>query len=367
MNTRIGVGIVGVHPSRGWATAAHLPALRASPDYSVVAVSNPSIDIAREVANQFSASRAFDNLNDLVHCAAVDLVVITVKVPCHFELVNGAILAGKSVFCEWPLGNGLQEAMEIERLARDHAVRTFVGLQSRASAEVRFARDLIRNNYVGEVLSASLVGSGIIGGAEIPEAFKYTLDPANGAGILNVAFGHAIDSLCYVLDGGFEHIVATLHQRRKNVRVIESGETIPMRTPDQITVAGALRGGPVVSAHLRGGLSRGTNYQLEINGTLGDLIVSGSLGYPGVGNTTLRGGGGADTTLHELVVPDAYRGDSTLEGPARNVLQQYVSIATDLNDGTADAPSFGDALHLHRLIHSIEQASSSGVRQELGR
>lgn len=365
MSARIGVGIVGVHPSRGWATTAHLPALRASPSYSVVAVSNPSIDIARAAADRFEASHAFDNLNDLVHCAAVDLVVITVKVPRHFELVSGAIQAGKAVFCEWPLGNGLQEAMELDRLAREHAVRTFIGLQSRASAELRFARDLIRNNYVGEVLSASLVGSGIIGGAEIPEAFKYTLDPANGAGILNVAFGHAIDSVCYVLGDDFEDIVATLHQRRKTARVSESGETVPMRTPDQITVAGALRSGPVVSAHFRGGLSRATNYQLEVNGTRGDLVVTGSLGYPGVGSTTLRGGEGADSTLHDLVIPDAYRADPTLTEPAKNVLHQYALIATDLNNGTAEAPSFADALNLHRLLHTIEAASSTGVKQQL--
>src|SRR6187551_3228377 len=116
MKTGIGVGIVGVHPSRGWAATAHLPALRASPDFSVVAVSNPSIEVAREAANRFEASHAFDNLSDLVHCAAVDLVVITVKVPRHFELVSGAILAGKSVFCEWTLGNGLQEAIQLEQL-----------------------------------------------------------------------------------------------------------------------------------------------------------------------------------------------------------------------------------------------------------
>jgi len=365
MNARIGVGIVGVHPSRGWATAAHLPALRASRDFSVVAVSNPSINIAREAATRFEAAHAFDNLDDLVNCAAVDLVVITVKVPYHFELVSGVVRAGKSVFCEWPLGNGLQEAMELERLARDRAVRTFVGLQSRASAELRFARDLSRDNYVGDVLSASLVGSGIIGGAEIPDAFKYTLDPANGAGMLNVAFAHAIDSVCYALDDSFEDVVATLHQRRMTARVSGSGETVPMRTPDQITVAGALRGGPVVSAHYRGGMSRGTNYQLEINGSRGDLILTGSLGYPGVGDTTVRGGQGADSTLHDLALPDAYRGDSSLVGPARNVMHQYSSIAADLYNGTAEAPSFVDALHLHRLIHSIEQSASTGVRQHL--
>jgi predicted dehydrogenase len=51
--------------------------------------------------------------------------------------------------------------------------------------------------------------------------------------------------------------------------------------------------------------------------------------------------------------------------PAQNVFNQYASIATDLRRGTTEAPSFADALHLHRLIHSIERAASTGTRQQL--
>ena len=45
----------------------------------------------------------------------VDLVVVTVKVPHHRELVPSALEAGKHVYCEWPLGNGLAEARKLAR------------------------------------------------------------------------------------------------------------------------------------------------------------------------------------------------------------------------------------------------------------
>jgi predicted dehydrogenase len=35
----LGVGIVGVSPVRGWAATAHIPALRALPDYEIRALS----------------------------------------------------------------------------------------------------------------------------------------------------------------------------------------------------------------------------------------------------------------------------------------------------------------------------------------
>jgi predicted dehydrogenase len=360
---KIGVGIIGVHPTHGWAMTAHLPALQASPDFEVVALSNSTLATAEEAAQKFNVPHFFQRHEDLLNCVDVDLVVVTVKVPYHFELVSAAILAGKSVYCEWPLGNGLQEALQLQRLAEQHKARTAVGLQSRATPEMNFVRDMVRHGYVGEVLSASLVGSGIIGGAMIPAGFAYTLDPKNGAGILNVAFSHAIDALCFALDADFADVAATLESRRKTAQVIETGETIAMQTPDQIAVNGKLNNGVVVSAHVRGGMSRGANFRLEINGTRGDLIVTSSLGYPGIGETLIQGGQDDDIGVHDLAVPGLYRVASANLGMGANVSNIYTLLAADIKNGSATAPNFADAVRLHRLIYAIEQSAAGGARQ----
>ncbi|OBZ74332.1 hypothetical protein A0H81_05769 [Grifola frondosa] len=41
-----------------------------------------------------------------------------------------AIERGKDVFCEWPLGNGLNETLEIAEAARRKGIRTMVGSQA---------------------------------------------------------------------------------------------------------------------------------------------------------------------------------------------------------------------------------------------
>lgn len=361
---KFGVGIIGVHPGRGWAMSAHVPALQASPDFEIVALTNSDPAMAREAAGKFNVAQAFQRHEDLLACPDVDLVVVTVKVPHQFDLVSAAIRAGKSVYCEWPMGNGLQEAIELQRLAREHKVRAVVGLQSRATPEVAYLRDLLRDGYVGEVLSVSLVGSGIIGGAMIPASFAYTLDPNNGAGIINVAFAHAMDSLCHALGSELGEVAATLDNRRNTAQVIETGAVIAMQTPDQIAVTGKLKSGPVVSAHFRGGMSRGTNFRLEINGSRGDLIATSSLGYPGVGATSIQGGQDDDVVLHELDVPQQYKGASADLGMAANVANIYARYAADVKHGTAMAPTFDDAVVLHRLIRAIEQSALTGTRQK---
>jgi predicted dehydrogenase len=363
-NGRIGVGILGVHHERGWAIAAHVPALNALPDFEIVALSNTDLAAARETARKLGVPHAFADHTSLLACADVELVVVTVKVPYHFALVKAALQAGKAVFCEWPLANGMSETAELERLARESRLFTAIGLQSRAAPEIAAMRDLVQSGHIGEVLSASLLGSGVIGGATIPAAFAYTLDPKNGAGILNVAFAHAIDTLTYVIGSPFNDVSAILANRRHSATVVETGTVIPMLTPDQIAISGRLESGPVVTAHVRGGLSRGQNFRLEVNGSRGDLLLTSTLGYPGIGDTTLSAGADEDVQLQvvELPVPVVV-GPS---GMARNVYFNYAQLARDWFDGTHTVPTFTDALRLQHLISTIEDAALAGSIQHLG-
>src|SRR6266481_7551218 len=162
MTKRIRVGIIGANPDRGWAAQAHIPALQSLPDdFEITALSTSRRESAEAASRRFGVPLAFDNTQDLVNSADVDVVAITVKVPRHFELATAALAAGKAVYCEWPLGNGLEEAESLAALAKKKGVLAVVGLQARSAPSVAYVRDLIKQGYVGEVLSTSLVGSGM--------------------------------------------------------------------------------------------------------------------------------------------------------------------------------------------------------------
>src|SRR5439155_12132682 len=106
----LGVGIIGVSPVRGWATTAHIPGLRALPNYEISALSAHSAESARAAGEAFGVRAVFSDNEQLVTRADVDVVAITVKVPHHRELVSAALTAGKAVYCEWPLGRDLDDA-----------------------------------------------------------------------------------------------------------------------------------------------------------------------------------------------------------------------------------------------------------------
>src|SRR5947207_2793553 len=219
-----GVGIIGVNPVRGWATDAHIPALRALPNYEIRALSAHSAESARVAGEAFGVSAVFADHEQLVAQPDIDVVAVTVKMPQHGELVSAALAAGKAVYCEWPLGRDLDEARAMAALAAERGVRTVVGLQARQAPAIDFVQALLSDGYVGEVLSTTMVGLSVPGDVVVqPNA--YMLDKANGANVLTIAVGHSVDILNYVL-GEFADLAAVSALRRPHITIAETGEQI---------------------------------------------------------------------------------------------------------------------------------------------
>src|SRR5438132_13808808 len=197
---RIRVGIIGANPDRGWAAQAHSPALRSlAADFEITALSTTRRESADAAGKLFDVAAAFDNHQELVNSPAVDVVAVTVKVPHHLELATAALRAGKAVYCEWPLGNGLQEAETLAALAKQHGVLAVAGLQARSAPSLAYVHDLIEQGYVGDVLSTTLIGSGLGWGATVDRANAYLNDKKNGATMLSIPLGHTADALCHCL------------------------------------------------------------------------------------------------------------------------------------------------------------------------
>src|SRR5205085_2759474 len=268
----LGVGIVGVSPVRGWAATAHIPALRALPNYEVRALSAHNAESARAAGEVFGVSAVFSDHEQLVAQPDIDVVAVTVKAPHHRALVSAALAAGKAVYCEWPLGRDLDDARAMAALTLAQRVRTVVGLQGRQAPAIDFLGDLLRGGYVGEVLSTTVVGLSLPGDA-VAKANAYMLDNTNGANLLTIAVGHSLDTLCFVL-GEFADLSAVSGLRRPLIKIEETGEELLKSAADQIAVIGTLVSGATASVHVREAVAGGTGFLWEINGTNGTLRIT---------------------------------------------------------------------------------------------
>src|SRR3989441_714921 len=252
----LGVGIIGVSPVRGWAATAHIPALRALPNYEIRALSAHSAESARAAGELFGVSAVFSDHEQLVSRPDIDVIAVTVRAPLHRELVSAALAAGKAVYCEWPLGRDLDEARAMAALAAEKGVRTVVGLQARQAPAIQFVQQLLGDGYVGEVLSTTIVGLSVAGDV-VGRPNAYMLDEANGANVLTIAFGHSVDLLNHVL-GELADLSAVLDLRRPLITIEETGEQTVKTAPDQVAVIGTLTSGATASVHIREAVAGGT-------------------------------------------------------------------------------------------------------------
>jgi predicted dehydrogenase len=354
MSDQIGVGILGASPDRGWAARAHIPAIQASLHFALTAVATTRTESAHAARDRFAARHAFTDAVSLARHPDVDLVVVTVKVPAHIELVTAAVDAGKHVYCEWPLTRTSTEAEALDAAAETAGVHAVTGLQARFAPAVAHARAMITDGAIGAVLSATLHSSRSKGSTlAVPAWTAYTYDKANGAGLVEVLGGHALDLVQYLL-GPIQDITARTAIRSPEHVVAETGEPISVTAPDQLLAIAELGTGAVVSIHVHDGEAAHPRTRLEITGTAGSLaLVSAPEANPWAaqlqtGRLDLHESRPGNTMWTRVPLDDDDA--SALPTEAANVARLYRQLAEDLREGTQRVPGFRDAHVLHALI-----------------
>jgi predicted dehydrogenase len=363
--SKIRVGIVGASANRGFASIAHIPALRALPQFEIAAVCTARRESAEAAARHYGVPLAFSDPEKLAQHPDIDLVTVSVKVPDHYRPVTAAIEAGKHVYCEWPLGRDTDEAMRMLDLAQNQGIRHAVGLQGQMSPAINYAKDLVAEGYVGRVLTATMIGCAPNWGPTIERA--YQADRANGANLLTITGGHQIDALCHCL-GEFRELTAFVVSQRDQIPLEATGEMVAKTSPDQLVVNGIVGDGAVVSFQIRGGMTRGTEFLFEVHGDKGDLTLTAtSRASMQRQELTVRGAQGAAKELADLPIPAKYRWvpDGVATDSRYNVAQLYAQLAECIRDDKPASPGFAAAVTRHRLLDAIVRASETGRKQVL--
>ena len=139
------------------ARCPHSGLARALPEFENTAVSTSRQETADETAKHFGVPHAFADPYKMVQHPDVDLVSICVRVPFHHQLGMAALNAGKHLYWEWPLAATTEQAQQMRDLAVRKGVRHMVGLQARGAREFNRVRDLVAEDYVGKVLSCTMI------------------------------------------------------------------------------------------------------------------------------------------------------------------------------------------------------------------
>lgn len=360
IKNRLRVGIVGLQAGRSWAARAHIPALRALSDrFEIAGVANRSRTSAEQAAKMYDIN-AFTSVDELVNSPDVDVVTVTVRVPNHKEVLLKAIAAGKSIYCEWPLGRDLNEAEQLANLAAQRKIKTVIGTQARLAPAMLYLGELMAKDYLGEILSSSLLAYGRGWGGTISDekSESYLLDKANGATMLSIPVGHTLAAMQDII-GTVSKVSAIVGNRRNQATLLQNGKSFAMTAPDQVLVNGVTDQHILFSLHYRGGTPPDNHGLIwELNGTKGVIRVTGLSGHTQMVPLSVACCLIGEREFKPMPLPDALVNGFPADVIPGNVARMYARLAADLQTGQHTAPDFADAVRLHRLLSEIEASSA---------
>jgi predicted dehydrogenase len=360
---KIRVGVIGAGT---WAEYGHLPALKLLPEYELTAIYSRSGVKAGELVERHGFKYAVDSMDALVSHSEVDLVLVLTPAPQHEQGIRAAIAAGKDVYCEWPLTPSTALSRELTALARQAGVRTLVGLQRRLAPGYRYLRDLVAQDYIGELRSVRMHISVEYFQRERPASLYYTIPEANFSSLLSIYGGHFLDALFSTMVGFPQSLSALTINQFKEVTLVETGETLPHSSPDQVVLAGTFPNGAALTVHFEAGKRNNYGVQLDITGSKGDLKVFNTSSFGDAFNV-IEGARGDGQPLAVLTIPAEYEWlpASTLGSSVLELANLYAAHARDVATGSSLAPTFEDAITMHELMEQIIESDKSGRRVNL--
>ena len=368
MERKIRVGLLGGNAEYGWGGRAHIPAIKALPEYELVAVGTSRASTAAKAANDFDVAYGYSNHHGLINNPEVDVISVSVKAPLHYEMTMAAIESGKPVFTEWPLGATTEQANEMYVFAREKGVPNVVGLQARVSPGILHLKDLVENDYIGTPLTCSMTM--FLTSRERDSINAWEGDRKQGGNVLTIHSGHSLDALQFCL-GDLVELSGRVTTQVTTWQISDTQQELTVDAPDTIFLAGTLKNGCVVSAHVASTPGPAPGWRMQVYGSKGSLLAVSPqmLQY---GEITLYGARQEVTgdsyryqgtgSFNEISIPDKHRfvPVTVPKGPPFNIAQLYRRLSNHILFGKPLEPDFGHALKQHRLLDSISLAAQTG-------
>ncbi|MBU6401097.1 MAG: Gfo/Idh/MocA family oxidoreductase [Verrucomicrobia bacterium] len=168
-NSRFVMGCIGVggQGTRGMAGGIWAPAggFIGRPEIQVVGVCDVNAhhrENARHIVNQRYGNQdcaVYGDFRELLARKDIDVLLIATGERWHPLLSIAAAKAGKDAYCEKPTSVTIAEAQALRAAVRRYGMVYQVGTQQRSSYAFRFACELARNGYIGDLRTA-VVGVG---------------------------------------------------------------------------------------------------------------------------------------------------------------------------------------------------------------
>lgn len=205
------VGIVGC----GAILPRHLEAIKANPNFKLVAVCDIQDALVQSVASRLGV-RAYTNYVDMIASKDVNFVVIATPNSLHLEQAIYALEHGCDVLVEKPVAFDESSVNKIIQKAKSNNQKAYCVLQVRLNPTVQLVKEVLQQNLLGDIRSVNLVQRW-----QRPlEYFTgWRAEPKVGGGTLYEVGIHYLDVLQYLFGKPHVHSSKTYEIKHKGIGI----------------------------------------------------------------------------------------------------------------------------------------------------
>lgn len=151
MSKTIGIAMIGV----GAISGIYLENItKVFKEIKLIGVCDLIRERAENAQKKYNVPKLYETMHDAFADPEVDLVLNITRPYEHFEVSKAALLAGKHVYCEKPLGATFEEGVELVRLAKEKGLYLGGAPDTFMGAGIQTARKVIDSGAIGTPIGA---------------------------------------------------------------------------------------------------------------------------------------------------------------------------------------------------------------------
>jgi predicted dehydrogenase len=305
-----------------------------------------------------------------------DIGMVDVSSPgdTHHPIAVAAAKAGKHIFCEKPLANNLEQALEMAEAAEKAGVKAMVNFNYRYVPAVQLAKRLIQEGKIGEIRHwRGVYLQDWIIDPEFPLVWRLRKEVA-GSGALGDIAAHNIDLARYLV-GEFVEVAAADKTFIKERPLPAGGEGAwgaagaggrgEVTVDDAVVIIGRLENGALatIEATRFAGGRRNYNY-FEVNGSKGSLVFNlermNELQYYSLEDPDyIQGFRLIQVTGSQFAYASAWWPPGHIIGYEHTFVHSLYEFLCAIGENREPVPNFRDGARTQAVLETVAKAAAS--------
>lgn len=314
----------------------------------LVAVCDLIRERAERAREKYNIPKIYETMEEMFLDEEIDVILNLTRPYQHYGVTKAALLAGKHVYSEKPLGADWAEGEELVRIAKEKGLMLGGAPDTFLGGGIQECRKLIDEGVIGKVVGGrfTVPGHGMETWHPDPD-FYYQ----RGGGPLLDMGPYYITAMVNLL-GAVREVVGysnTAYETRLITAEPHKGEIIKVNTPTHYEALVTLESGVHVSLLASFDIWRSRQVPIEIYGTEGTMFVPDPNCFGGP-VTVYDGKSGKEV---EYPITFGYTENSRLLGLA--------DFAAALESGRPGRTTYRQTLHVLEVMTGIMQSAKTGL------